>query len=209
MLGGNLAGLPDGHGAVLCDRKLLGLDDLFGLEGQQLVGRLCRLKRPDCRLALADQVGERGLIRDEIVRELRLHAKCGAHAVTCLAPTLDRMGGHVGSGDRGGIPLGVQSGKGLVERREFVGKPVRLGQQLLASPDRLPQPVYDIEVQGGKVARLVQQHLGLVVQLADLVVGHLQRAHGGERVLDKVGRIDDGYRACASDGRGAEQNYRV
>jgi hypothetical protein len=26
VLGGNLAGLPDGHGAVLCDRKLLGLD---------------------------------------------------------------------------------------------------------------------------------------------------------------------------------------
>ncbi len=73
----------------------------------------------------------------------------------------------------------------------------------------MSQPVYDVEVQGGEVARLVQQHLRLVVQLADLVVGHLQCAHGGERVLGKVGRIDDGYRARVLDGRGAEQNHRV
>ena len=99
----------------MCDRQLLGLDDLFGLQGQQLVGRLRSLKHPHCRLALTDQVGERSLIQGEILRELRLHPEGCMHAFACLAPTLDRVCGHVGSGDRGGIPLGVQSGEGLVE----------------------------------------------------------------------------------------------
>ncbi|MGS1824305.1 hypothetical protein [Klebsiella michiganensis] len=54
-------------------------------------------------------------------------------------------------------------------------------------------------------SRLVHQHLRLVLELVDLVVDLFQRAHGGQRVLHEVGRVEHRQRGCGLHG---QQRYR-
>ena len=48
----------------------------------------------------------------------------------------------------------------------------------------------------GEVARLVDQHRRFVGELLQLVVDLLQRARGGQRVLDEVGRVEHRELRC-------------
>jgi len=107
-------------------------------------------------------------------------------------------------GDGLGVLLRIQLRELPVEACHLVRQSLRLGEQLLAAGDRLAQPADDVVVERGQVACLVQQHPRLVLQLAELVVGHLQRAHRGQAVLDQVGRVDHRHGFGAAEQHQAE-----
>ena len=92
---------------------------------------------------------------------------------------------------RAGIGLRVGLGEGLVDRADAVGDPLRLGQELLGLGDRLFEAVERGIGQARKIAGLVDQHGGLVLQALDFVVDLLQLARGGQHVLRIVGGIED------------------
>jgi hypothetical protein len=76
-----------------------------------------------------------------------------------------------------------------------------LGDQALGGGERRAQAVDDVEVQARQIAGLVDQHLRLVLQLIDLVVDLLQRADCRQRVLHKVGGVDERDRRCGLRGQ--------
>src|SRR3546814_16654856 len=81
-----LAGLRlDGGGARLLERdrpalyrlQLLALQELSGLQGEQLVGRLCDLQGADGGLAPIAKIGQRRLLACALADPLRLHPDRG------------------------------------------------------------------------------------------------------------------------------------
>src|SRR3546814_20435199 len=81
---------------------------------------------------------------------------------------------------------------------------LRLGDQAFGGGERRAQAVDDVEIEARQIAGLVYQHLRLVLQLIDLVVDLLHRADCCQRVLNKVGGVDDRERQCGL--RGQQRN---
>ena len=52
---------------ILGNRHLLRLDQLLGMKREELVGRLCRLQRPDRALTLRDEIGDHRFIACEVL----------------------------------------------------------------------------------------------------------------------------------------------
>ena len=95
-------------------------------------------------------------------------------------------------------------GEGLIDRADAVGDPLRLGQELLGLGDGLFEAVERGIGQAREIARLVDQHGGLVLEALDFVVDLLQLARGGQDVLRIVGGIEDDplrarRRACGGE----------
>src|SRR3546814_10637126 len=75
----------DGGGARLLERdrpalyrlQLLALQELSGLQGEQLVGRLCDLQGADGGLAPIDKIGQRRLVACDLADHLRLQLDRG------------------------------------------------------------------------------------------------------------------------------------
>ncbi|MNP53582.1 hypothetical protein D3C76_1480690 [compost metagenome] len=112
--------------------------------------------------------------------------------VEALLPALAGFLGQALAADVAGVLGRIETGELLIQALHLVGQSARLGEQSLGSGQAGAQLADHVVVQALQMTGLVQQHLGLVLQLANLVVGHLQGAHCGQGVLHQVGRIDYG-----------------
>jgi hypothetical protein len=92
---------------------------------------------------------------------------------------------------RAGIGLRIGLGEGLIDRADAVGDPLRLGQELLGLGDGLFEGVERGIGQARKIARLVDQHGGLVLEALDFVVDLLQLTRCSQHALRIVGGIED------------------
>ena len=81
--------------------------------------------------------------------------------------------------------------EGLVDLLDVEGDALRLAEELLRALHRLLELLERGVGQAREVARLVDQHLRLVLERGDLVVDLLQRARGREHVLRVVAGIED------------------
>src|SRR3546814_3244774 len=113
-----LAGLGlDGGGARLLERdrpalyrlQLLALQELSGLQGEQLVGRLCDLQGADGGLAPIDKIGQRRLVACDLADHLRLQLDRGAQRLACLLPARLRVAGHVADAGAGAVTVRIQA----------------------------------------------------------------------------------------------------
>ncbi|MCY1531946.1 hypothetical protein D9M68_671860 [compost metagenome] len=156
------------------------------------------------------QVGQHALVLGQVLRHLCLYPHGGVQSLETLLPALTRFLRHSFTGDAVRVVGWIQVGKLLIQALHFVGESLGLRQQARRGGEVPAQPIDHVVVQGRQVAALVQQHLGLVLQLTDLVVDHLQRAHCGQGVLREVGRVDHGERAGRLEGQQAQhQQGRV
>src|SRR5690606_8625306 len=81
LLHGDVSRLLQRGGPVLRDLKLLRLNDLPGMQGQQLVRRLRSLQGTDRRLAAVHEVGQGLFVGREVLHRLRLHFGRGAQCL--------------------------------------------------------------------------------------------------------------------------------
>lgn len=177
--------------AALRELELLRLAGLFCLQGQKLVGRLHGLQSAGGRLALAYEVGHDACIGGDVLRHLRLHLHGGLQAIERVLPALVRILVHLVAAHGRGVLLRIQLRELLVHVLHLERQPLRLRDELLGVRQVRAQLADHVERQARQVASLVDKHLRLVLELVDLVSDHFHRAHGGQRVLHEVGRIDD------------------
>jgi P-type conjugative transfer protein TrbJ len=164
--------------------------DLLGLKGQELVACLRRLERSGRALALADQRLDLGAGAGEVADHRRLGHQRVLEAGDGGLPALARTGEHLlARAERGAAAVAL--GEGALNVGDLVGESLGAGDQLLGLVEGLLKAGERRVGQAREVARLVDQHLRLVLERGDLVVDLVQRAGGGEDVLRVVPRVED------------------
>ena len=85
----------------------------------------------------------------------------------------------------------------MIDLLDVEGDVLRLREKLLGALDRLLKLLQRGVRQAREIARLIDQHLRLVLQRGDLVVDLLQRARRGQDILRVVGGVEDDRLRCA------------
>ena len=160
ILGGGLLGALKALGPSLRGDGGGEVRELLGLEGEDLVARLGRLKRAGRRLARGDQRRHLRAVGVEIADDASLNAKSVLQGADRVLPALLSIGDQRLAG-----LAGVRGSVGRLERMvdllDIVGNVLGLAQELLGALDRRLKLLQRGIRQAREIARLVDQHLRL------------------------------------------------